>query len=115
MFGAALGRRYERLLFFTAPLSLAAFLVLFVAVAYDNQAESSLARCYEATANAIDANRDSLTQIWDSDQDHSPTSLAPRYKPEVIRTLVSGSLNASCFSKMLDEFDERYRIFAARK
>ena len=48
-----MGRRFERLLFFAAPLAVASLLVVFVALASDQQEERKQARCLRSVADAI--------------------------------------------------------------
>lgn len=50
-----LGRRFERLLFFAAPLSLASLLTLFVVFASETQKERVTARCYEQAARLLES------------------------------------------------------------
>jgi len=61
-----LGRRYERLLVFAAPLTLASVVTLFVVFATSNQQERSTARCYEASASLLDIKRSQIDEAWAS-------------------------------------------------
>lgn len=49
----SMGRRFERLLFLAAPLAVASLLVVFVALASDQQEERKRARCLRSAADAI--------------------------------------------------------------
>lgn len=60
----SLGRRYERLLYFAGPLTLACVLVLFVSVAASTRTELSQARCFDAIADALIAVPQDTKQIW---------------------------------------------------
>ena len=64
MLFAALGKRYERLLFFTAPLSLAAIVVLLVAIASTRQQERVEARCLATAAKVLEDKRPDLEKEW---------------------------------------------------
>ncbi|HEY6544099.1 MAG TPA: hypothetical protein VIZ64_04320 [Dokdonella sp.] len=64
MIGAALGKRFERLLLFTAPISLAAIVVCLVAIASSRQDERVEARCLLQLANMLHANDGQLSKLW---------------------------------------------------
>ncbi|WP_156179815.1 MULTISPECIES: hypothetical protein [Delftia] len=59
-----LGLRYERLLFFSAPLTAACFLVLFVALGSDQQVERKLAKCLKSAVVAIKENASTLDESY---------------------------------------------------
>ena len=59
-----LGRRYERLLLFAAPLSFATLLILFVVFATETQKERSTARCYESAASLLEAKYELANSAW---------------------------------------------------
>lgn len=63
-----LGRRYERLLFLSGPLSLLAMLVLFVAFTSTTQKERTLANCYGVAVSAINKNEVKLNESWNQYQ-----------------------------------------------
>lgn len=69
MSAAQLGRRYERLLVASAPLSLAALIILFVAHASTTQEDRVTSSCFEAGAATLQENRPALDIRWDQDQD----------------------------------------------
>lgn len=58
------GRRYERLLFFAGPLAVACVLVLFIAVASDQQDERRRAKCLRAAVTAINGYDAELNTAW---------------------------------------------------
>lgn len=64
MSAANTGRRFERLLFFAGPLSLASLLVLFVAVGSDQQEDLLRAKCLRLTAATLDSKRAELEAVW---------------------------------------------------
>lgn len=61
---ASLGKRYERLLFFAAPVSLAAIAVCVVALASTRQQERIDAKCFNLAANAFSAKKRELDESW---------------------------------------------------
>lgn len=64
MISTALGKRYERLLFFTAPISLAVMVVCLVALASSTQKERVEARCYTEAANIFTKKSTDLASKW---------------------------------------------------
>lgn len=64
MIAISLGQRYERLLFATAPISLAAIIVCLVAFASVNQKERVTAKCYLKGAEYFENGNDSLKEQW---------------------------------------------------
>lgn len=60
MTASSMGRRFERLLFFAGPLAVASLLVVFVALASDQQEERKRARCLRSVADAINLNEGDL-------------------------------------------------------
>lgn len=64
MIGIEIGKRYERLLFFTAPISLAAIVVCLVAIASTKQDERVQARCYAEASSVFRASLPSLEAHW---------------------------------------------------
>lgn len=75
MLGISLGRRFERLLFFTAPLSFVSFVVFFLAVASFSQNERIDARCYLSVAGAISEHQTEAEKLW-----HQVVRAKPRDK-----------------------------------
>lgn len=57
-----IGRRYERLLFFAAPLAVASLLVMFVALASDQQDERKRAKCLRSVVETINIHQADLEQ-----------------------------------------------------
>lgn len=58
------GVRYERLLFWAAPITLAASAVFIAALGYNTQEERVSAKCYESAAGVITINKSSLDNDW---------------------------------------------------
>ena len=73
-----LGRRYERLLFFAAPLALACILTLFVVFASNTQIEQSTARCFEQAAALLETKKDIANEGWSSRSEEHTSELQSR-------------------------------------
>ena len=58
------GVRYERLLFWAAPITLVACAVFIAALAYNTQEERVNASCYESAAELVATNKKSLDDTW---------------------------------------------------
>ncbi len=80
MSASRLGLRYERLLFFAAPLSLIALLVLFIAVATDSQQERLQYRCAGEAATVLEAKKTELDAEWGRQIDQIVTRQGPDYQ-----------------------------------
>lgn len=59
-----IGRRYERLLFFSGPLSLVCLFILFIAYASSQQTEQRESRCYRIALNMFQTNHDAFNKAW---------------------------------------------------
>lgn len=92
-----LGRRYERLLLASAPISLISMAVLFIAIASTSQAEHSYALCYENIANIFEDNKSRLESLWENSK-HIPDDISLRneYLHEVVQTMID---NPSCLAE----------------
>lgn len=102
------GRRYERLLFFAAPLALASILTLFVVFASNTQVERSTARCYEAAASMIDTKKDQADEAWNTYVKGKRSSLAKiDYEYSLRRLLIDTRLGSSCWNVVLPEVERR--------
>ena len=105
-----LGRRYERLLFLAAPLSFAALLLVFVAVASTNQNERVAARCYETTANALEAKRADLEAAFDRDKPITKLdSWGITYKLAIEKVLIYNLSSTPCYEILNGQINQRYR------
>lgn len=83
MSASRLGLRYERLLFFAGPLSIAALLVLFIAVATDSQQEKLQTRCYAEGVKALEAKKAELDGDWALQLNRKSARLSPDYRYEL--------------------------------
>lgn len=119
MIALSLGKRYERLLFFTAPITLAVMVLGLITVGSFTQSHRTDARCYMLGADAYEAASAHLKGRWDEAK--AKTSLKKRkgqqkldelladiavseYKQALSKALVdAASLHGGCFKKLLDE------------
>jgi hypothetical protein len=110
MSSSTLGRRYERLLFLAAPLSLASLLLLFVATATTSQQERIAGRCYDAVAAALEAKNGDLIVAWDATK---PVTKSPYwgadYKFAVQKVVIYARLGTHCYNTIYKQIDRRYR------
>jgi hypothetical protein len=103
-----LGRRYERLLFFAAPLALASILTLFVVLASNTQDERNIARCYHAAASLIDTKKDQADDAWDNYIKSKRSSIAKNQYDHALRMLIIDTkLGPSCWKIVLGEVERR--------
>jgi len=104
-----LGRRYERLLFASAPISALAIFVFLVAYAATTGGARDVARCYERFAEMVYEQKGTLTEEWSKAQ---PMTKSPtwgfRYKYELSRLTVD-LIPSTCYRTITSELDGRYR------
>ena len=109
MSAAALGRRYERLLFLAAPLSLLCLILLFVALATTSLQERVTAACFSSAANAIDAKQ---AELQDSFKGVTPPRSglpADRsYKLALGEVLIYAFLGSDCYRILTEQVERRY-------
>ena len=119
MIALSLGKRYERLLFFTAPITLAVMVLGLITVGSFTQSHRTDARCYTLGATVYEAALPSLTATWD--EATAKASSKPRkgrkeldellaeiavtgYSQVLGKELVKANeLHGGCFKKLLDE------------
>lgn len=103
-----LGRRYERLLFFAAPLALASILTLFVVFASNTQGERSTARCYEVAASMVEVKKDQADNAWNTYIEKKRSNLAKiDYVHTLRRLLIDTRIGSTCWDIVLDEVERR--------
>lgn len=68
MSASKLGLRYERLLFFSAPLTAICLLVLFVAMASDQQEERKNAKCLRHAVTGINSYKEELVKAFNKER-----------------------------------------------
>lgn len=103
-----LGRRYERLLFASAPVSLIAVFVLLVAIANAGPGPLGKASCYERYAKAIEARYDALKGPWEKAKPKPKDILiSGEYQLQLKYALIDSTLGSSCYLQLKTEVDER--------
>lgn len=104
------GLRYERLLFWAAPITLAACAVLIITLGYNTYEDRRNANCYEQAALLIQGDK-GLLESWSKAQAESKQekSKAPyiMFGGEVAKKLIYG-VNNSCWS-LIDKWDDLQR------
>lgn len=112
-----LGRRYERLMLLTAPMTFATGLLLFVAMALNNQQEIVRANCLNEGAYALEKNTDVVNK-WERAKPVNKNSLwGIEYKTAlqvaitqgVPRLLPSGITEDSCRTYLEGLVESRFR------
>ena len=111
---STLGKRYERLLLFAAPISLASIVTLFVVFATNAQEERARARCYDSAAAFLETKSQALEAEWkklsDTKSGRPERGIAEiKYVYAVRRLLIDVQLGSTCYKSLLDESDNRYR------
>jgi hypothetical protein len=97
-----LGRRYERLLFLSGPLTIVAVLVLLVAFSSTTQSERVLARCLEVAIKTLHENRGTLDDSWDAYGQERKKSkyITNSYKYELKRVWISPGISSGCHKEV---------------
>lgn len=103
-----LGRRYERLLFFSGPLTLVAIFVLLITFTSTTQNERVLARCLDVAVDTLKTNDAMLTSKWAEYQAEKKKSkyYVNQYKFELTKAWISPSIYSGCY-KEVDQFLEQ--------
>ena len=103
------GRRFERLLLFSAPLTFAALVLLFIASATNSQADKVRAKCYLQAADALSDSKESLEKEWNKDQPLSDPTNQSNYKFSIDMALSHGLMPEliDCYQSMGKEVDKR--------
>ncbi len=105
-----LGRRYERLLVLSAPLSLVSLVVLFVAVATTTQQERITARCYEEGATAFEANRADIDSSWKAIKPGKwELGGGLDYKLSLNKVIIYAHVGAGCYGTLRQEVERRQK------
>lgn len=103
-----LGRRYERLLLFAAPLSFATLLILFVVFATETQKERSTARCYESAASLLEAKYELANSAWVDFVTKKKSALARiEYEFQLRKLLIDITLGSGCYTPVIEEISQR--------
>ncbi|MBL8525090.1 MAG: hypothetical protein JNN20_15480 [Betaproteobacteria bacterium] len=107
----AIGRRVERLLYLSAPMSFAAFIVLFIALAIDSNQGRFERLCHSKLVSVFENNRAELDALFPVQKP------SPKYEPltdyhiRVIDLLLDFSLNRRCYD-LVREYSMPYSKLA---
>jgi hypothetical protein len=96
MIVSAPGLRYERLLFWSAPITFATLMVFLVAAAFDTQKDRVIARCYISAADILTNDLEALGELWPS------KVMQHEYEYAVSIFLISKDVDTDCF-RILEE------------
>lgn len=110
MSATTLGRRYERLLFLAAPLSLLCLILLFVALATTSQQERVTAKCFSSGATALEEKQSELADAFKGatpPKANLPTDIS--YKLALGEVFIHTFLGSSCYQLLSEQVDKRYR------
>lgn len=97
-----LGRRYERLLFLSGPLTLVAVMVLFVAFSSTTQNERVLAKCLEVAIKTLQDNREQLDTHWNTYVQEKKRSkyYVNQYQHELTMAWISPGISSGCHAEV---------------
>lgn len=102
-----LGRRYERLLFLSGPLSLLAMLILFVAFTSTTQKERTLANCFEVAVSTINKNEVKLNESWNQYQKVKKSKFhTNNYSYDLSMIWISPGIESGCHKEMEVYFNQ---------
>jgi hypothetical protein len=104
---SALGRRFERLLYLSAVISLLSGLLLFVAVATTNQSERSLGLCFEKVADFLSKKSKDADALWNIHVDAKKSSLSKVHYDFGLRNLIIDTELHGCYGLVLPEIEKR--------
>jgi len=100
-----LGRRYERLLFLSGPLTLAGFLLALVSFAASNQRDQSPLRCYTAMAKLLAENGDIYADWQKNPPDPKQPSWNSAYNERLHRESIYLDPPGACYGALRDPID----------
>lgn len=105
-----LGKRYERLLFFTAPISLAALIVLIVAVASVSQKERVEGKCFQSAAKTFAEKIPELEEAWKKALPITKSEYwGSSYKLKLDIAWIYADHSRSCYRLIDDLVEEEFR------
>ncbi len=102
---STLGKRYERLLFFSAPITLASIVVLFVVFATASQAERTQARCYGSAASLLESKSEELHELWKNYNAINNSIAKIDYTYGIKRNLIDTRLGRTCWDITTEKVD----------
>lgn len=103
-----LGRRYERLLFLSGPLTIVAALILFIAFASTTQNERVLAKCFEVAIKTLDENKEQLDSQWNTYIEKKKESkyLENNYEHGLTMLWISPGIRSGCYEEIKPLFQQ---------
>ena len=107
-----LGRRYERLLFFSAPLGLASILTLYVASATEVQKARSAAQCKTSAASLLESNLPALEAALRQPDEKRPFKAGSASVPELLYTFYDTPCRISLHELMTKSRENPTRFIA---
>lgn len=120
MLAVELGRRYERLLYLSAPLSLVAMLILFIAYASTTQQKKDEMYCLEIAARTIKENKITLINAWNETKKSEKLGYGTvSYPHELSKLFIDYTLTGTwaehaiengCYQKLKDAFEAGEKI-----
>lgn len=118
MISLSLGKRYERLLFFTAPITLAAMILCIASVGSATQKERQVSVCYGAAAKVFVEQEAVLKKVWEEAVAAEKLERRARgwsdarykaivtYKAELRERATRDAGGYDCFFTMFEVFDD---------
>lgn len=97
---STIGRRYERLLFWAGPLAVLCILVLFVAVASDQQEERRRANCLRLSATALQQNATDLDNVFAGQEVKFPSGSTADYWLALRYVLIPVEVRGECRGRL---------------
>lgn len=101
------GVRFERLLFWAAPITLAAIAVFITTLGYNTQEDRVLAKCLESASYLIEGNEEKLSRAWrlyGPHKNNKSSSDIYIYEKDVKLTLITRE-QVSCFEYTIHNKD----------
>lgn len=97
-----LGRRYERLLFLSGPLTLVAAMVLLVAFSSTTQNERVLAKCLEVAVKTLQDDKGKLDTHWNAYVEERKKSkyFVNNYRYELTMAWISPGISSGCYEEV---------------
>jgi hypothetical protein len=110
MSSANFGKRYERLLFASAPLAFVSIFILVIAVASSSLQKTEIAECQEAFANEIVARSSVLNYAWRGNSAIGKGDAWLLEYRQLFILALQDTKPKNCYSLLVGEIDTKYRI-----
>ena len=103
---STLGKRYERLLFLSAMLSVICITTMLIAVALTTQQERFLANCMRIANNTVTQNEELLSKKWNEYQTPSKKNVLAKsdYEYALIHIWIRPGINSHCYEEIKEFF-----------